>query len=107
MTNNQCARKWVFTLNNPTDVEIESLKAFAESRCKYACWGYEHYGERPQDAETWTPHLQGMIHLTTKNRRSWIINQLHTNRGCWLVQKGTDEQARDYCKKPEDTNSEK
>ena len=58
------AKKWVFTLNNPTQEEIEHIRQFYQENCKYLLFSYEH--QDTTNHPEWTPHLQGMIQLNTK-----------------------------------------
>ena len=85
-------RRWVFTLNNPTDIEIERLKNYLTvSTCVYAIVAKEH-------GELDTLHLQGFVHFkeqlyfnTAKLRISCRAN-LESARG-------TDVQNKTYCEK--------
>lgn len=52
------ARRYLFTLNNYTSDDLESIRAFAE-QCTYVCYGLE---EAPT---TGTPHVQGYFSLKT------------------------------------------
>jgi len=84
-------KDWVFTLNNYTTEEVESLGKLFGSIGSYI-YGFEVGDEG-------TPHLQGFIKLHTKmrlNEMKDINKRIH-----WEV-KGkfsTMKQAEDYCKK--------
>jgi len=86
------ARRWVFTLNNPTG--LPQQEDFEEMGARYAIY-QEELGE-----ETHTHHLQGYIEMDRPVRFS------HFNK--WLEgahfekAQGTGEQCTDYCSK-EDT----
>ena len=87
------SRRWVFTLNNPTDDEEQRLgDTFGAGQpFRYAVFGREV-------GESGTPHLQGFFILTSPKRRSWlsrtILGRLHLEPA-----RGTSTQAADYCKK--------
>ena len=50
-------RRWIFTLNNPVESEINNIKSrLNENDCRFAIVGRE-VGERN------TPHLQGFVHF--------------------------------------------
>ncbi len=85
------AIRWAFTLNNYTEDELRSLKEWLElplTRC--AVVGMEQ-------GEKGTPHLQGYIELSTKQR----LNQLKTvnQRIHWEKAKGDRTQNYVYCTK--------
>lgn len=86
---------WVFTLNNFTDDDIDHLKAlFADGHVRYICFGKEV-------GENGTPHLQGYLELTKKQRLSGV-KSLVGDRYHFEVRRGTSEQAIEYCKKDGD-----
>jgi len=83
-------RQWVFTVNNPTPLEVEVLKA-AGNLCKYMIVGHEV-------GENGTPHLQGYV--TMKNAcRFTSIKQLVGDRAHVEPAKGNVEQNFKYCSK--------
>lgn len=47
---------WVFTLNNPTSVELDMLHQYADQDFKYIIVGHE-------EGENGTPHWQGYFEL--------------------------------------------
>lgn len=51
------ARKWCFTLNNPTEDEIVMIAFRMTAGIVYMIYGREHF----DGAEGHTPHLQGYI----------------------------------------------
>ena len=85
------AKHWVFTLNNYTDDEFESIKSIRE-KFSYCICGKEV-------GETGVPHLQGFV--TFFERRSLAaIKKLPGFTRCHLeIRKGTALQASEYCKK--------
>ena len=72
-TNMSLAKRWCFTINNPTDEESfllsiwgESIEADGEqSDASYLVFGREV-------GESGTPHLQGYVELRTKKRISFL-----------------------------------
>lgn len=78
---------YCFTINNPTNEEIEELKKID---CKYICLGYER-------GEEGTPHVQGYVHFkrnTHFNAAKRLLPRAHIE-----ARKGSVAQAVDYCKK--------
>ncbi len=82
--------KWVFTLNNYTDLEEAQAQAF-ESR-------YMVYGR--EVSKTLTPHLQGFV-IFSKKQRLTALKKL-SPRAYWAAAEGTDAQASKYAKKDGD-----
>lgn len=81
------SRGYVFTLNNYTEEEINSLKLCGS---KYLIFGKEI-------GENGTPHLQGYVYwncLKSLKQMKKINGRAH-----WEIQKGSFEQAIEYCKK--------
>jgi len=97
--NNVTSREYCFTLNNYTVDERESLTRFANEYCEYLCF-------QPERGESGTPHLQGYFSLTTVRtfggckqcfqRINDTFRRVHLE-----VTRGTKDQAREYCRKPE------
>lgn len=86
--------RWCFTLNNYTNDEYDHCIQVIQRDCKYGVVGREV-------AESGTPHLQGFILLRSNQRLSWLRNHFG-NRYHFEPTRGTNEQARDYCKKEGD-----
>ncbi|ANC97701.1 replication-associated protein [Avian-like circovirus] len=84
------AKRWCFTLNNPTDEEVQKIKDMNPSEYHYAIVGKER-------GEQGTPHLQGFLHLKCKKR----LNQLKEflARAHWEKARGSDEDNEAYCSK--------
>lgn len=93
------SRSWVYTLNNYTDHDIESLRALPEDRIVV------HICAKEVAPTTGTPHLQGYIRFQKPARFSWLSNRfpgIHVE-----PRRGTEEQAFEYCKKGGDVIIEK
>lgn len=86
------SRGWCVTVNNPT--EEDELAAFScADICKYCVFGREV-------GESGTPHLQGYVYFDTLkslNQVSMLFPRGHIEK-----QRGTCEQAAEYCKKDGD-----
>jgi len=65
------ARKWVFTLNNYTEADIERIKGVLKAdACYYAVVGKEV-------RESGMPHLQGFVHFKARIRLTAPHKKLH------------------------------
>ena len=84
------SRRYVFTLNNPTQAEKDALEARA-AEAKYMVIGQEVGANQ-------TPHLQGFVIFNSAYRfaraKEFISVRAHIE-----VAKGTSQQAAQYCKK--------
>lgn len=89
------AKRWCFTLNNPTDDEEQALGDFSEEDdLQYLVYGRE-------TGEGGTPHLQGYFIYKQRKTLAWIKSKLGS-RVHLEVSRGTPSQASDYCKKEGD-----
>jgi len=92
------ARAWCFTLNSPEDGDIAPLAACALR--KYICWGVER-------GETGNNHFQGYMEMVKPMRLSGLkklqgpFARMHLE-----ARRGTRVEARDYCKKGEQSHDE-
>lgn len=86
-------RRYCFTLNNYTNVDVARLAALADS-VKYIVYGFER-------GDSGTPHLQGFVIFNSPTVFSTAKEKLGDR--CHLeAAKGTSSQAADYCKKDGD-----
>lgn len=89
------SRRWVFTLNNPTDDEEQAVADFLDSDLvTYGVFGREV-------GESGTPHYQGFLILPQPQRLSYLRNNLSA-RAHYERAQGTSAQASAYCKKDND-----
>lgn len=88
------SRRWVFTINNPTDNDRNLLQSLSESdELKYLVIGRER-------GSTGTPHLQGFVIFTRPTSRTRAST--HAPRAHLEPARGTSSQAATYCKKDGD-----
>ena len=92
-----CAKRWCFTINNPTDEDKFWENDEQREQLEYLIVQHE-VGEQG------TPHYQGFLILKRKNRLSWLKKNINS-RAHWEKTRGTDQQAADYCRK-DDTHPE-
>ena len=81
------SRGYVFTLNNYTTEEVEALR---QCGSKYLIFGKEV-------GESGTPHLQGYVWFTTLKSLKQVKKL--SPRAHWEAQRGSVDQAVEYCKK--------
>ena len=86
------AKRWCFTLNNYTELEIGSMVPIIKDKCCKAIISKEI-------GESGTPHLQGFIKFKTKARPIGVFGNpnIHFEK-C----KGSDEDNYNYCSKDGD-----
>lgn len=96
------AKRWCFTINNPTDEESFLLSLWGEecshgdqSECSYLIFGREV-------GDNGTQHLQGYLELRKRKRLTYLKSLQWFQRGHFEVARGTSRQASDYCKKDGD-----
>lgn len=89
-------RRWVFTLNNYTPEEECGVQTWV-SACgaRYVVYGRER-------GESDTPHLQGYAVFSGMKRLTAMKALPGGSRMHFEIARGTNEQARDYCKKDGD-----
>lgn len=89
-------RRWCFTLNNYTPAEECGVQTWAT-----ACGArYVVYGRERGDNDT--PHLQGFVVFRDMKRLTAMKALPGGSRMHFEVARGSNEQARDYCKKDGD-----
>jgi putative hemolysin len=102
------AKRWCFTLNNPTEEEKELvLQSGRILSARYRTKGGEQKDKKItyliygiEQASTMTLHFQGYVELATKTSMNILKQWLP--RAHWEKAKGTSKQASDYCKKDGD-----
>lgn len=86
------SRGWCFTINNPTGWDTADIERLSAA-CQYLIKGNEV-------GEEGTPHWQGFVYFQNKKSFSQVREALP--RAHIEKQRGTFEQAIDYCKKEGD-----
>ncbi|ASV72306.1 replication associated protein [Porcine circovirus 1] len=85
-------KRWVFTLNNPSEEEKNKIRELPISLFDYFVCGEEGLEEGR------TPHLQGFANFAKKqtfNKVKWYLGaRCHIEKA-----KGTDQQNKEYCSK--------
>jgi len=87
--------RWVFTLNNYTEDDIERLSRFGGDLASVGM-SYLVYGREVGDSGT--PHLQGYVIFLSRMRLR-PVRELIGERGHYEVSRGTPVEASSYCKK--------
>ena len=87
--------RWCFTLNNPTQDELDHLQhAFTHENCYFAVLGRE-------TSQSGTQHIQGFIHLNNCQRITGA-KRLVGMRAHLEWARGTDAENDAYCSKDGD-----
>lgn len=87
------SKRWVFTLNNYTELEYGSLEsAFSEKKVTYVLFAKEV-------GASGTPHLQGYLELAKKKTTNGLRTLLGIPRIVLFYAKGTAAQSLEYCSK--------
>jgi len=87
-------KRWLFTLNNWTVDEYESLLGFLGEEASYYVVGKER-------GENGTPHLQGYAELRERYRFATLKNKI-SSRSHLELARGTGTRNREYCCKEGD-----
>lgn len=86
------AKRWTFTINNWTLADYDKVLAFTNKfEPVFLICGKER-------GELLTDHLQGFVHLKSKQRLTFLKANL-SERAHFECAKGSDEDNRDYCSK--------
>lgn len=85
------AKRWFFTINNPTADDDARMAAVTQNDCAYAIWQLE-------EGESRTPHYQGFVVFESRVRRPHL-QKLFSPRGRYEVARGTIAQCKTYCSK--------
>lgn len=91
------AKRWVWTLNNPTDDEEQALgdAAANEEEVEWCLFGRE-------TGDSGTPHLQGAIIFKRRKTILQVKTFLGSERYHLEIMRGRPDQSEAYCKKDED-----
>lgn len=90
------SRNWCYTVNNPSEGEIESLKAlFSQELVVF------HVFQQENAPTTGTPHIQGYVRFTNARTMRGISRLAGFGRAHLEIAKGSPKQNMDYCTKEE------
>lgn len=95
------AKRWCFTINNPTEEDIALLIGTRADGAQAKLNEVEYMIFQEERGESGTLHWQGFMILKNKKTLAWLKRNIN-GRAHWEVARATNEQARDYCRK-EDT----
>lgn len=95
---NMNAKRWCFTINNPTDADKFWCVDGDEGHPNDVMVNIQYLILQEERGEHGTIHWQGFLILTDRQRMAWLRRRLSA-RAHWEVARGTNEQARDYCRK--------
>lgn len=93
-------KRWTFTINNP-NAEDEALLVGTPADGPQANFGEIQYMIFQEErGENGTLHWQGFLILKRKQKLRWLKRNINP-RAHWEIARGTNQQAADYCRKPE------
>lgn len=96
------AKRWCFTINNPTEEDIGLLIGTEADGAQAKLDEVEYMiFQEEKGNEEGTLHWQGFLILKKKKRLTWLKRNIN-GRAHWEVARGTNDQAIAYCRK-EDT----
>ena len=97
------AKRWVYTLNNPTEDEEQYL--FGDVWEKHGPDSDDHrlvyHTAGRETGEENTPHFQGFVIFNKRTNLTWLKNHFN-ERAHFEIARGTNTQARDYSQKDDD-----
>lgn len=95
------AKRWCFTINNPTEEDRELLLGTPSDgpQANFDAVQYMVFQEE-RAPTTGTLHWQGFLILKDKKRLTWLKRNINP-RANWSIARGNNEQCRDYCRKEE------
>lgn len=85
------SKRWCFTLNNPTHLEIDAYNGYDEV-AEYLVVGLEV-------GASGTTHIQGYVHFKTRKGLAAVKKLLPMARAHLEIARGRGNEAADYCKK--------
>ena len=94
------AKRYCFTINNPTEEDLQLLIGNEEHPATANYSEVQYLILQEERGENETLHWQGFLILKKPQRLSWLKNNINP-RAHFEVARGTNEQARDYCRKDE------
>lgn len=98
MSERQNAARWCFTINNPTDADKFWCVDGDDDHPNDVMANVDYLILQEERGEQGTLHWQGFIILKKRQRLQWLKRRINA-RAHWEVARGTNNQARDYCRK--------
>lgn len=95
MTNRR-SKFWCFTQNDNPESFHRDMSRLTDTEVLYVCGQLER-------ASTGQLHVQGYVQLRVSKMLSWVRNNI-SDTAHWEIQRGSNSQARDYCKKEDETS---
>lgn len=93
------AKRWCFTINNPTDADKFWCVDGDEGHPNDVLANIQYFIlQEERGHEEATLHWQGFLLLRERQTLSWLKRRINA-RAHWEVARATNEQARDYCRK--------
>lgn len=92
------AKRWCFTINNPTDADKFWCVDGDEDHPNDVMVNVEYLILQEERGENGTLHWQGFLILKKKEKLTWLKRRLNA-RAHWEVARGTNQQAAEYCRK--------
>ena len=90
-TDRSNAKRWCFTINNPTDDDKIWTNSDIMIHIDYLILQEER-------GEEGTLHYQGFLILKSRQRLQWLKTHIN-QRAHWEIARGTNEQCKNYCSK--------
>lgn len=94
------AKRWCFTINNPTDADKFWCVDGDEGHLNDALVNVQYFILQEERGREGTLHWQGFIIFKDQKRLSWLKRRISA-RAHWEVTRGSNQQAADYCRKDE------
>lgn len=92
------AKRWCFTINNPTGEDTLQLIGTDSDGAQAKLNEVEYMIFQEERGENGTLHWQGFLILKNRHELAWLKRNISA-RAHFEVTRGTNEQARDYCRK--------
>lgn len=94
------AKRWCFTLNNPTEEDKGHWLGTPADGPQIKLGSVQYLIFQEERGESGTLHWQGFLILKERQTLAWMKRNF-SHKAHWEVTRATNEQARDYCRKEE------
>lgn len=96
---NMQAKRWCFTINNPTDADKFWCVDGDEEHPNDVLTNIQYFIlQEERGEEEGTLHWQGFMILKDKKRLTWLKRRINA-RAHWEIARGNNQEASDYCRK--------